>query len=53
MSPVQEYGVVLSAQLIISKSSHSKKRSIKSMLNSNGCKIEPCGTPCLILLLSL
>ena len=29
MSPVQEYGVVLSASLTISKSTHSKKRSIK------------------------
>ena len=53
MSPVQEYGVVLSAELAISESSHSKKRSIISMLNSNGHKIEPCGTPFSILLLSL
>ena len=32
----QQYGVVLSAKLAILESSHSKKRSIKSMLNSNG-----------------
>ena len=38
---------------IINISSHSKKKSIKSMLNSNGLKIEPCGTLYSILLLSL
>ena len=50
MSSVQGYGVV---SLAISESSHSKKRSIKSTLNSNGPKIGPCGTPYSILLLSL
>ena len=50
MSSAQENGAVSSA---ISKSSNLNKRSIKSMLNSNGPKIEPCGTPYSILLLSL
>ena len=50
MSSAQENGAISSA---ISKSSNLNKRSIKSMLNSNGPKIEPCGTPYSILLLSL
>ena len=41
MSSGKTYGVVSSALLVISESSHSKKRSIKSMLNSNGSKTEP------------
>ena len=50
MSSAQEYGAVSSA---ISKSSNLNKISIKSMLISNGPKIEPCVTPYSILLLLL
>ena len=46
-------GVVSSAYLAISESSHSKKRSIKPMLNINGPKMEPYGTLYSILPLTL
>ena len=44
MSSAQEYGVASSANLQF-QSQQIQNRSIKSMLNSNGPKIKPCGTP--------
>ena len=52
MSSAQEYGAVSSANLQF-QNQQIQKRSIKSMLNSNGPKIKPCGTPYSLLVLSL
>ena len=47
------YGVVPMAKLAILESSLAKKKSIKSVSNSNGPKIDPWVTPESILHLSL
>ena len=43
ISFAQGYGVVSSTKIL--ESSHLKKRSFKSVLNSNGPKIEPWEIP--------
>ena len=43
-----EWGVLLSASLVISRSGKNWKKSHKNMLNSNGPSMDPCGTPKII-----
>ena len=46
----QAYEFVLPAQLTIFESLHSQNKSIKSILNNNGPRTEPWGTPYSMLL---
>ena len=45
---LDEWGLLSSAELAISRSEKNRNKSHRNMLNSNGPSMDPCGTPRII-----